>query len=252
MEYERTPDGQLQADFALRIGRIAKQYERLCSAIPLEERYDATLLLSLLQALLTNCAELLKQKPERKNPALKQLTSRNLGQDPTLLGFQRNSVVEQWPSSRALTYRELLECMRNAMSHPCAQTPEGLPQTGYTSWQSDSGVIEGFTFTQAPWVNSSGKDLKPQYMPSEAAEDAKKKLTTEMQRFEKNYHVPDLSVRSDGAGHLRIYHGDKPFVPVLRLKLDVNQLRMLTMSLSEYLAEPLERARQQAVMHGNR
>lgn len=252
MEYERTPDGQMQADFARRIGRIAEQYERLCTAIPLEERYDATLLLTLLQALLTNCAELLNHKPEQKNPALKQLSSRNLGQDPTLLGFQRTSVVEQWPSSRSLTYRELLECMRHAMSHPCSQTHEGLPQTGYTSWQSNSGVIEGFTFTQSPWVNRSGNALKPLYVPEEKDEKAELKLHDEMRRFEKNYLVPHLSVRSDGTGHLRIYHGDKPFVPVLRLRLDVKQLRMLTMSLSEYLSEPLERARQQAVMHGNR
>lgn len=257
MEYERTPDAQMQADFARRIGRIAEQYERSCTSIPLEERYDATLLLSLLQALLTNCAELLKHKPEQKNPALKQLTSRNLGQDPTLLGFQRTSVVEQWPSSRSLTYRELLECMRNAMSHPCTQTHEGLPQTGYTSWQSNSGVIEGFTFTQSPWVNSKGSDLKPKYVPCEMKEgkkdeNAESELRKEMQSFWKNYSVPDLSVRSDGTGHLRIYHGDKPFVPVLRLRLDVKQLRMLTMSLSEYLAEPLERVRQQAVMNGNR
>lgn len=252
MEYERTPDGQMQADFARRIGRIAEQYECSCTSIPLEERYDATLLISLLQALLTNCAELLRHKPERSNPALKQLTGRNLGQDPTLLGFQRTSVVEQWPAMRPLTYRELLECMRNAMSHPCAQTQEGLPQTGYTSWQSDSGVIEGFTFTQSPWVNSSGSALKPLYKPSEKDQKAELKLREEMQRFGRNYSVPDLSVRSDGTGYLRIYHGDKPFVPVLRLRLDVKQLRMLTMSLSEYLAEPLERARQQAVMHGNR
>lgn len=252
MEYERTPDGQMQADFARRIGRIAEQYERSCTSIPLEERYDATLLLSLLQALLTNCAELLKQKPERKHPALKQLTSRNLGQDPTLLGFQRTSVVEQWPSSRSLTYRELLECMRNAMSHPCAQTQKGLPQTGYTSWQSDSEVIEGFTFTQSSWVSSNGRDLKPLYKPSEKDEDAVSKLREEMKKFGNNHLVPDLSVRSDGNGTMRIYHGDNPFVPVLRLRLDVKQLRMLTMSLSEYLAEPLESARQQAVMHGNR
>jgi len=251
MEYERTPDGQMQADFARRIGRVAEQYERFCKTVPLEERYDATLLLALLQALLTNCAELLKRKPERTNPALKQLASRNLDNDPTLLGFQRSSVVEQWPSTRPLTYRELLECMRHAMSHPCAQTQAGLPQTGYTSWQSDSGVIEGFTFTQSPWVNATGSALKPLYMPEEGDSEKEPKLREEMKRFEKNYGVPDLSVRSNGEGKLQIFRLREPFVPVLQIRLDIEQLRMLTMSLSEYLSEPLERVRQQMVIHGN-
>lgn len=252
MEYERTPDGQMQADFARRIGRVAEQYERFCKDQPPEERYEATMSLALLQALLTNCAELLKHKPERTNPALKDVANRNLDQDPTLLGFQRSSVIRCWPTTRPLKYRELLECMRNAMSHPCAQTLEGLPQTGYTSWQSDSGVIEGFTFTQSPWVNSSGRALKPMFLAKEgnAAEEAK--LRKVMDDFVKNYAVPDLSIRNDSEGNLRIYYYDQPFMPVLQLKLDVPQLRMLTMSLSEYLAEPLERARRQVKMNGNR
>lgn len=253
MEYERTPDGQIQADFAFRIGRIAEQYERFCkSMLPEEERYEATMLLALLHALLTNCAESLNRKPEKTHPALNQVAKRNLDQDPTLLGFQRSSVVQQWPSTRPLMYLELLYCLRNAMSHPCPQTEEGLPRTGYTSWQSDSGVIEGFTFTQSPWVNSTGKALKPDFMPVEGDKKKEEALRKAMKNFEDNNCVPDLSVRSDGKGRLRVFHLDEPFVPVLRIKLDIEQLRMLTMSLSEYLASPLELAQQQMVMHGSR
>lgn len=251
MEYELTPDGQMQADFARRIGRIAEQYEHFCTTLAHHERYEATLMLALLQSLLTNCAELLKRRPERTNPALSQVANRNLDENPTLLGFQRSSVIKQWPSVRPLKYRELLECMRNAMSHPCAQLRQGLPQTGYTSWQLDSGIIEGFTFTQSPWVNSTGSALKPLYSPVEGDEKKASKLHEEINKFMSNYGVPDLSVRSDGQGHLRIFYGDELFVPVLRINLDVKQLRMLTLSLSEYLAEPLSRAQQKVMIHGN-
>lgn len=252
MEYERTPDGQIQADFAFRIGRIAEQYERFCKSMPpAEERYEATMLLALLQALLTNCTELLKSRQRsRSNPAFIKVASRDLNQDPTLFGFQRFSVIQQWPSTRPLMYRELLDCLRNAMSHPCPQTEEGLPRTGYTSWQSDTGVIEGLTFTQSPWVDSSGHDVKHKARMADA--EAEAKLLNEMHRFERNHSVPDLSIRSDGKGWLRVFHLNEPFVPVLRIKLDIEQLRMLTMSLSEYLAAPLELARQQMVMHGSR
>lgn len=252
MEYERTPDGQIQADFAFRIGRIAEQYERFCKSMPSEEeRYEATMLLALLQALLTNCTELLRSRQRsRTNPAFSEVAGRNLNQDPTLFGFQRSSVVQVWPSTRPLMYRELLDYLRNAMSHPCPQTEEGLPRTGYTSWQSDSGVIEGFSFTQSPWVDSSGHDVK--YRAREGDAEAEATMRKEMRRFESNHSVPDLSVRSDGKGWLRVFHLDEPFVPVLRIKLDIEQLRMLTRSLSEYLAAPLELARQQMVMHGSR
>lgn len=249
MEYERTPDGQIQADLAFRIGRIADQYGRYCKNMPREEeRYEATMLLALLQMLLTNCTELLKSKQRsRTNPAFSEVAGRNLSQDPTLFGFQRSSVVREWPSTRPLMYRELLDCLRNAMSHPCPQTEEGLPQTGYTSWQSDSGVIEGFAFTQSPWVDSSGRDVK--HKAREGDEAAGDRLRNEIHRFAKNHSVPDLTVRSDSKGWLRVFHLDEPFVPVLRIRLDIEQLRMLTRSLSEYLAAPLDVARQQMVMH---
>ena len=250
MEYERTPDGQMQADFARRIGLVLLQYEQCSKAFPPEQRYEGTLTLALLQALLTNCAELLKHKPERNNPTLKWVAGRSLDEDPTLLGFQRSCVVKTWHSTRPLKYREILECLRNAMSHPCAQQSDGLPQTGYTSWQPVSGVIEGFTFTQSPWVNSSGKGMKPVWMSEVGSEQDEKKLSSGMKQFSDNYSVPGLTIRDDGKGHKRVFHEDQPFIPVLRLKLSNSQLHMLTLSLSEYLSAPLVDVEHQIVMTG--
>ncbi len=60
MEYFRQPENQIQAGFALRWGKLLAQYIDLRNALKPEERYDATLTVCVLQALLTTCSELRK------------------------------------------------------------------------------------------------------------------------------------------------------------------------------------------------
>lgn len=235
MEYERTPDGQIQADFARRIGFIADQYQRLFNLESEGDHYHATLILVLLQSLLTCCTQLFDRKVETKNSALMQFARQELEQD-----FQCSSVIERWPSRRSLTNRELLECLRNAVCHPCPQTQEGLPRTGFTSWKSDSGHIAGFIFTHSPWVNNDGAELNPRYISRDVDERGPSRLENERRRFAERYDVADLSVRSDGAGRLRIFHLDDPFIPVLRVRLNNEELSKLTMRLCGYLSAPLE------------
>jgi hypothetical protein len=129
----------------------------------------------------------------------------------------------------------LIECIRNALSHPLPQTSEGLPRTGYTTQMGTSGLIEAFVFTQSPWVGPSGV-LLPQFRPER---DEKKRLDAEshIRRWGANSLVPNLELVETKDGY-RPMQGGRPFVPVMRVRLDVAQLRSFVMALSDYLSEP--------------
>jgi hypothetical protein len=73
-------------------------------------------------------------------------------------------------------------------------------------------------------------------------------LNEEMNRFSCNYGVPHLSIRNDGKGEMRVFYNDEPFIPILRIKLNIPQIQMLTKSLCEFLSEPLAAVNKRTVM----
>ena len=66
MEYFRDPKNQIYADIAFRLGRIVTQYEKMTTD---EEKFEATLYLTVLQNLMTNSNEYVRQmtRSARKN-----------------------------------------------------------------------------------------------------------------------------------------------------------------------------------------
>jgi hypothetical protein len=64
-EYVRSDKGKIQADLALRVGKLLSQYGDLTRHLGEEEKYDATLLICALQTLLVNCHELLNATKAR-------------------------------------------------------------------------------------------------------------------------------------------------------------------------------------------
>ena len=54
MQYFQEGKNQIRAGLALNAGKLLVQYDKFCQNLPLEERYDATLTICVLQALLTN------------------------------------------------------------------------------------------------------------------------------------------------------------------------------------------------------
>lgn len=236
MEYIQTSDGQIQADFARRVGQVLLHYEAGAALEKPQDSYEATLTICLLQALLTNCMELIKHGANNDGTGLKKIASRSLEEAPALFGLNLQCIAVQWPSDRPLRYREIFECLRNAVSHPLPQKAEGLPTTGYTTWKSPSGMIEGFQFTQSPWVNSRGSDVKNVY---EVSNDKLAKLDEVMRTWGSNYGTSGLTIRQHKPGLNRIFHGENLFIPCLQLNISTVQLRTLTLNLSERLAEPL-------------
>ena len=232
MEYERTEAGQIQADFASRAGQLLLQYDIIGRELPIQQQYEATLAVALLQSMLTICHELLKQKSKyRVKNGRHDIARRSVLDEPALMGLEPGCVVEQWPSTRSLTYRQVFECLRNALCHPGTQGGTTYPITGYTTVVSGSGCIEVFEFVQSSWVNSTGSSLNNHMAPDDTDEKAGKELQDKMNKWADNVAVVGLVTRRNAAGQWRVYLGDSLFVPVLKIRLTVQQLRTLTLTL---------------------
>ncbi|WP_297728088.1 hypothetical protein [Limnohabitans sp. Rim8] len=231
MEYERTSEGQIQAAMALRAGKVLLQYESFSKGLPPEEKYEATLAISLLQMMLTNCSELLKKKglDKRGMTELENLKNASILDDPSKMGLEPSCILKCWPSERGLTYREIFQGLRNALSHPGAQKANRLPVTGFTSIESPTGTIDGYEFTQSSWVSASGHLRSLDYSI----------LCKQMNDFASNHSVAGLDVVKNSDQRWQIVREGNPFIPVLCLRLDVKQLRTLTLTLSEVLSESL-------------
>lgn len=247
MEYIQTPDGQIQADFARRIGQVLLHYEAAIQRARPDDSYEATLTICLLQALLTSCVELIKGKNKSDRTGLTAISGKSIADDPALLGLNPTCITQQWPSDRNLTYREILQCLRNALSHPLPQQNGIYKTTGYTTWKSSSGEIEGFTFVQSPWVNSKGTDVLPRFKVDE--EDLPK-LANELRHWSSDHQTSGLAVVPITGRQHQIYRGAEPFVPVLKIEISTTQLRTLTLTLSEHLAEPLAQLHQSGLLRG--
>lgn len=252
MEYERTDDGEIQADFARRVGQVLVQYDQWRQQVPTVEQYESTLTIALLQSLLTMCQELIRKKrvaPELQ--AVVQLANRPLEKQPSLLGLSSHCVLESWPSERGLTYREVIDCLRNALSHPGPQIGCRYPRTGFTSVPGPDGQIASYEFTQSSWVNSTGSDLLPSFSPKVTGTIPPEKLVSNVHAWAKNHNVEGIDVRQVRGRWLPLRYGEL-FLPVLKLRVSVGALRVFTIGLSDYLSEPVQSERREALERPSR
>jgi len=243
MEYERTEDAQIQADFANRVGQILLQYERLKLALPDDQQFEVTLTIALLQSMLTQCWELLKRLhiPSMAPDGLEDLvTMANRGFDdpPPLLGLTEACIQERWPTTQVLKYRDLIECIRNALSHPSPQHSEGLPRTGFMTLQGDSGLIESIVFTQSPWVDFDGQ-LERKYQARQGKYEGIVRAKKAVNGWTAAHGTTGVELLEQAGGKLLPMRAGQLFLPIMRIKLDAAHLRVFVLALSDYLSEPL-------------
>jgi len=152
MEYYHQEKFRIEADLALRIGRIARQYNNL--NLPESESYDVTLNLCLLQALLSQCTELMK-KMDRTGSADFGLHSPI---NEVCWGLE-DLAPDLDDYSGTLTIARLVKNLRNAMCHPTDFNPNaGTPSTGYNTIPDGSGMIQNVVFCNSPDVNRSMRE----------------------------------------------------------------------------------------------
>jgi hypothetical protein len=146
-------DGLAMSGFALHAERLLKQYANLTPKVDPADRYEATLTLSVLQFLLTNCWELYKhlndKKAARELASLRDYISAMLLEDDV-------EVTKDLPKPSSRDPKAIIEHLRNALSHPVPSIVD-YPVTGYTTKEDGSSIINRIVFTDSPNVTSKGK-----------------------------------------------------------------------------------------------
>ena len=145
-----------QADFAGRIGKIAKIYQKDAETSN-EEIYEATLHICLLHTLLTSCDEVLDRRETQKPPEV----TASLPQQDTHWGLN-TSMVETKFEGEPLHITSVVKHMRNAVSHPCPwkvlsqDWNTNTPSTGFYCSKTKDRQIAAFVFIDSRDVDSRG------------------------------------------------------------------------------------------------
>ena len=228
MDYQREC-GSIQADLARRAGSLLQQYRTLKSKVAEDERYDATLAMSVLGLLLVNCSEAIEvlKKDSRDSHLWSLVGTKVITHSTSNLPPSRNKTTEEHAFSQ----------LRNAVSHPVPTGRGKYAVTGYTSYatKSPSPKVAGFTFVASPWAAT------PQSLVSVGSDwGALKSL---LGRFRKSYDCDGmLEICALDHGQIAILSVEtgEPYVPSFSVTLDLPQVEDLALSLANYLAHAHE------------
>jgi hypothetical protein len=240
MEYERTPDGQIQAAFAARAGLLLRQYQSMTKGLPPEDRFEGTLAVAILQSLLTICAELLRDRQVhgRRRSGVgeaKRWGVVTLGESDEF-PVSLDCIVECWKEPSRLTRGELVEGLRNALSHPGVQGQSPYARTGFTTTHSSGGNITGYILTNSPWVNKAGTDVLPSFCPKFDDERGRQRLQGVVDMWIEEKGAMSLNVEPDRSGSWAAFQGGRAFVPVLQVRLSAAEVSALAYELSQLLS----------------
>ncbi len=235
-EYSR-PNDKIQAGFALHIGKLLTQYRNLTSNLLPSEKYDATLTVCALQALLTNCTELMASMKKKEKKENCQFWHEPITHIPRHWGI-RTSFVKDTCLDEQLTYDIFITHLRNALSHPTAPDKDPhYPSTGYTTIPDDTGIITRFRFIDSPWVDR-GK-LLYRYS-SKIEENVKRSLHSYRHANQRcRPQANHLEIRKD-ANEYKIYQGDQIYIPVFIAELPLSALTDMAIELANHIAQPVQ------------
>ena len=231
MEYFRDPKNQIYADLAYRLGRIVTQYEK--SRID-EEKFEATLYIAVLQNLMTNSNEHVRQmtRSARKNSLFNQLIKDDIW------GISENCWVRNTFNENR-TLENFITRIRNSVSHPTnIDIKSDFPSTGFTTLNDDSGKITTFRFINSPDTrNNKMKELSINevlytiYLRNSNNQQIHEEFPSDIS-YEKIPNNPEK---------YRIIHNGEPFIRISIIDFTVKQLGVFVKSLANYLAQPIQK-----------
>ena len=225
MEYSEDPKNQIQAEFAYRLGMIAKQYRN--SRPPAEEDFSVTLDVCILQNLLTTCTELLKSMSRNERKAY--LTA-DIGTG--LAWGLRPEMVSVNTFDGRLTGEVVLKRLRNALSHPTAlNLNDTFPSSGYTTIPDGSGTIHHYCFVNSPDIKRSGH---PRMFSQQEAE-------RQLEQASRDGDMPKNVGVIRYADQFTFGRGDEPFARIFKIHLTGEEIHALVIGLSNHLAQPKEK-----------
>ena len=228
-EYDRSDTGKIQANLALRVGKLLGQYAGITRHLGEEEKYDATLLICALQTLLTNCYELLEAMKESD----KVMWAAAIDNDNGGLGIA-DRLVRNNTFPGVLTRGRFVEHLRNAVCHPTYSDHRPcLPSTGYSTVPDTTGIISTFVFIDSPWIDR-GK------FRSSAFSNRKDAVENLNARLIINYgsNIELSIVQNVVGGKYEVRHNDVVYYPVFEAAITVGELRVLAIELANYIAQP--------------
>lgn len=236
MHYFEDKKHRIQADIALRIGKIAVQYSHLL--LPPEQSFKDTLHLCLLQNLLTNCKELME--------VMTLEGDEELGLKVPLLDLPNwglNAVeIRKDSFEGSLTVEVLLIHLRNSMSHPTG-TDLNAPfsSTGYNSIPDSSGMIGAIGFCNSPDTEKN----RPRMWTNEKAANNYLQKCQRLSSKSPWCTIPsDVYIGQVGYNRFgmyrydRQYRCDRQFAREFLVILTTEQLHSLVLNLSNLLAQP--------------
>lgn len=231
MEYFRDPKNQIYADLAYRLGRIVTQYEK--SVID-EEKFEATLYIAVLQNLMTNSNEYVRQmtRSARRNSIFNQLIKKDIW------GINENCWVRN-TFNENLTLENFITRIRNSVSHPTnIDIKSDFPSTGFTTLNDDSGKIKTFRFINSPDTrNNRLKELSI----NEVLNTIYLRNTNNQQiheEFPSNISYENIPNNPE---KYRIIHNGEPFIRISIIDITVKQLGVFVKNLANYLAQPIQK-----------
>lgn len=224
------------ADVVVRAVEALDQYKRFAPMLPMAQRYEATLTLSVAQTVVGAVSELsnaMERQGMKGAPDLDRVSE-------FLTVDEHNFFVRASPSDDLVLDgfggRELLTHLRDAMAHPVPCTaPDGrLPTTGYVSVPDIAGNIAGFEFVSSPWVDlqDASKNVGRAIIKSPHASVklagaaakravARERISGAMDKFQKQ-RDRGLYLHEEGNRlSIRLEGSDSDYVPFVRLSASV-------------------------------
>jgi hypothetical protein len=213
MEYIHTDDCQIRSDIAFRLGMIIMQYEKSIGSNDIKN-FNSTLHISVLQTLLTNCLEILREiKFINEKYDFFDIETPLI--DENFYGIKNKSIISN-SIYDTVTLHKVLISLRNALSHPTSiNIMSEFPSTGYTTVKDGSNIISEYIFVDSPDV----KNNRAKYFKNIDELESHKRMKK---------------------GTVYDYNSLKIVPRVFKIKLDVNELKTLTLNLSIVLAQPVQ------------
>jgi hypothetical protein len=226
--YRRKLGDSIQAGLAFNALRLLHQYDDLTAGLLPDEKYEATLTLSVLQMLLTNMTDL----HERVSEVQAELVSTPLEQLPHEWHLESQFVRNNTFPGPVLL-RGVVKHLRHAVSHPTPLRKGGSPDTGYTSPDDVVGLVGSFRFVQSPWVE--GKEVS-RYTK---AEDASRVIDRFQHWIPKDGPAFELSVEQDQHGKYVVTHEGELYIPEFEMEIPVPALTGFAKELANFIGQPI-------------
>ncbi|GAA5225246.1 hypothetical protein [Membranihabitans marinus] len=231
MEYYRDIRNQIYADMAYRLGKIVTHYEKVNVD---EEKFEATLNISVLQTLMTHCHEYVRimTRGDRKNSIFsKTISEANWGIDENC--WVENTFNEE------LTSQNFIQRIRNGLSHPTnIDIDSDFPSTGFTTLKNKSNTIEVFRFINSP-------DTRNNRLKEFTEEQVRRTIYTRESSYQDIYHEfpEDINYREKEGkiGKYYMVSKGRQFARISIIDLSVDQLGNFVKNLANYLAQPIQK-----------